>query len=37
MAGDEHSSVNNLRSRARQSCLILDDSGLKEILHCYFD
>lgn len=37
LVGDEHASVNNLNNRARQSSLILDEGGLKEIIHCYFD
>lgn len=35
IAGDEHSARNNLCNRARQSCLILDSNGLKEIVHFY--
>lgn len=37
LGGDEHSSVNNWKNRARQSCLVLDDSGLREVIHCYFE
>lgn len=35
LGGDEHSSVNNLNNRPRQSSLILDEDGLKEIIHTY--
>ncbi len=37
LGGDEHSSRNNLRNRPRQSCLVLDDNGISEIIHVYFD
>jgi hypothetical protein len=37
LGADEHASVNNWHNRARQSCLVLDSSGLKEIIHIYFD
>lgn len=37
LVGDQHASVNNYKNRARQSCLILDSSGLKEIIHTYFN
>lgn len=37
IGGDEYSASNGLMNRARQSCLVLDENGLKEILHCYFD
>lgn len=37
LGGDEHSNVHNLRNRPRQSCLVLDNSGLVEVIHCYFD
>ena len=37
LGSDLHASVNNLKNRARQSCLVLDSTGLREILHCYFD
>ncbi len=36
MGSCQHASVNNWKNRARQSCLILDNNGLKEILHTYF-
>jgi hypothetical protein len=35
LGGDEHSSVNNLSNRPRQSSLILDEDGLKEVVHTY--
>lgn len=34
---DEHAAVNNWCNRARQSCLVLDDTGLAEVLHFYTD
>jgi len=34
---DEHAAVNNYNNRARQSCLVLDENGLKEIAHFYTD
>ena len=37
IAGDMHASVNNLKNRARQSYLVLDDSGLRRVGHVYFD
>jgi hypothetical protein len=37
LVGDEHANVNNLYSRARQSMLVLDNSGLRETIHVYFD
>lgn len=37
LGGDEHSSRNNLRNRPRQSCLVLNENGLSEVLHVYFD
>lgn len=37
VATDEHAAVNNWNNRARQSCLVLDEDGLKEILHFYTD
>lgn len=37
IGGDEHANVNNLRNRPRQSCLVLDDNGVSEILHVFFD
>lgn len=37
LGADLHASVNNLKSRPRQSCLILDKDGVREILHVYFD
>lgn len=37
LSGCEHANVNNLHNRARQSCMVLDDSGLREILHVYFN
>lgn len=37
LGGDEHANVNNLHNRARQSCLVIDSNGLREIIHVYFD
>lgn len=37
LGGDEHANVNNLHNRARQSCLVLDDNGLREVIHVYFN
>lgn len=37
LGGCEHAAVNNLYNRARQSCMILDKSGLREVIHVYFD
>lgn len=37
LAGDEHANVNNLYNRARQSMLVLDNNGLREVIHVYFD
>lgn len=37
LGGDQHASVNNLKNRPRQSCLVLDDSGIRETFHVYFD
>jgi hypothetical protein len=37
LGSDEHASTNNWHNRARQSCLILDDRGLREIIHIYSD
>ncbi len=34
---DEHGAVNNWNNRARQSCLEIDENGLKGILHFYID
>lgn len=37
LGGDEHANVNNLYNRARQSMLVLDNNGLREVIHVYFD
>jgi len=37
LGSDEHANVLNLRNRPRQSCLVLDDDGVSEILHVFFD
>jgi hypothetical protein len=37
MVGDEHSSVNNWNSRGRQSSLVIDETGLKEVIHTYME
>ena len=37
LVGDQHSSTNNLNNRARQSSLVIDENGLKEIIHTYFN
>ncbi len=37
IGGDEHSSRHNLRNRPRQSFLVLNNDGLKEVHHVYFD
>ena len=37
LGSDQHASVNNLKNRPRQSCLVLDSSGVREVLHVYFD
>jgi hypothetical protein len=37
LGADEHAAVNNWHNRARQSIMILDNTGLKEIIHVYFD
>lgn len=34
---DEHAATNNLNNRARQSCLVIDKTGVKEIIHFYVD
>ena len=34
---DQHADTNNWNNRARQSCLVLDETGLKEVLHFYTD
>ena len=33
--GDKHSEAMGLNNIPRQSCFVLDDSGIKEILYCY--
>jgi len=35
LAADEHANINNWHNRARQSCLVLDKTGLREIIHVY--
>ena len=37
LGADEHANVNNWYNRARQSIMVLDNTGLKEIIHVYFD
>ncbi len=37
LGGCEHANTNNLMGRARQSCLVLDESGLSEVIHIFFD
>ncbi len=37
IGADEHADRNNWGNRARQSCLVLDDTGLKEVLHFFTD
>lgn len=37
LGGDQHASVNNLKNRPRQSYLVINEAGLKEVGHCYFD
>lgn len=37
IGNDQHAAVHNLRNRPRQSCLVIDDNGLKEVSHVYFD
>jgi hypothetical protein len=37
LGSDEHANVNNWHTRGRQSCLVLDSNGLKEIIHVYSD
>lgn len=37
LGGDEHSARNNLRNRPRQSYLVLNENGLQEVGHVYFD
>lgn len=37
VGADQHADTNNWNNRARQSCLVLDETGLKEILHFYTD
>ena len=37
LGSDEHAQVNNWKNRARQSCLVLNDDGLKEIVHTYIN
>lgn len=32
---DEHAATNNWYNRARQSCMVLDNNGLREIIHFY--
>lgn len=36
LGADMHASVNNWNNRARQSCLVLDSDGLREVIHTYF-
>ena len=35
--GDNYSEAMGLNNRARQSCFVLDDSGISEILYSYAD
>lgn len=35
--GDKYADNLNLHSRPRQNCLLVNDSGVKEVLHYYFD
>ncbi len=37
LGSDEHAAVNNLKNRARQSCLVLSEDGLEETIHIYFN
>jgi hypothetical protein len=33
--GDKHSEAMGLNNKARQSCFVVDDSGISEIVYCY--
>jgi hypothetical protein len=33
--GDKHSEAMGMNNIARQSCFVLDDQGIKEIVYCY--
>lgn len=35
--GDKYADNLNLHSRPRQNCLLINDNGVKEVLHYYFD
>lgn len=35
VGSDEHAATNNWYNRARQSCMVLDKNGLREIIHIY--
>ena len=37
LGADQHAAVNNWKNRPRQSCLIIDENGLKSVHHVYFD
>ena len=37
VGADSHADINNWGNRARQSCLVLDETGLKEVLHFFTD
>ena len=37
LGSDEHAATNNWHNRSRQSCMILDNKGLREVIHVYFD
>ena len=37
LGSDEHAATNNWHNRARQSIMVIDDSGLREVIHVYFD
>ena len=37
LGADEHAATNNWHNRPRQSCLVLNENGLREVLHVYFD
>lgn len=35
LGSDEHAATNNWHNRSRQSCMVLDPNGLREIIHIY--
>ena len=37
VTGDRYADHNAFDSRPRQNCLIIDETGVKEVLHYYFD